>query len=103
MRKNIIPLLFITAILGILVSSCSDFLDPKPDNRFTLDDVIANPGLAEGWLLKAYKNLPSNYNFNEDFASDDAVTNDQGSNIISMNNGGWNASNNPIGIWGQGL
>ena len=101
MKQRIRPIFIIIVILGAMGSGCNDFLEPRLDNRYTLEDVKSNPALAEGWLLKAYNGLPTNYNFNEDIASDDAVTNVQGSNIISMNSGGWNASFNPIGIWEQ--
>ena len=80
---------------------CSNFLETRPDNQLTVDQVIENPALAEGWILKAYRGLPNNYNFDADFASDDAVTNDPSSNVTTMNLGGWTSDNNPLEIWSK--
>ncbi|MGQ1891344.1 RagB/SusD family nutrient uptake outer membrane protein [Thermophagus sp. OGC60D27] len=103
MKNKIINSLASLLVLGVAFSGCEDFLETEPNNQYTEEVVTSNPAIAEGWLLKAYKNLPTNYNFNEDFASDDAVTNDResnvSSNIISMNLGGWTSSNNPISSW----
>ncbi|WP_319503350.1 RagB/SusD family nutrient uptake outer membrane protein [uncultured Draconibacterium sp.] len=95
-RISLIAVLF----FSLVFSGCQEYLEPNDDNRLTLDVVLANPEFAEGFIMKAYKGLPTNYNFNEAVASDDAVTNDPASNIVSMVNGGWNAQNNPIGTWG---
>lgn len=96
--KTRISLLFIL-FLSLFFTGCQEYLEPNPDNRLTLDVVLANPEYAEGFLMKAYRGLPTNYNFLEDVASDDAVTNDPSSNAISMTAGGWSAQNNPIGKW----
>ena len=83
MRKNKI-LITITAMLALMVMSCENYLDTESENRLTLDDAINNPVFAEGWLLKAYNNLPTNYDFNIEVASDDAGTNNTNSNINIM-------------------
>jgi len=98
MKKTYI---LMTVVGALFLGACSDFLETNPDNRLTLDQVTSNPALAEGWLLKGYKLLPTDYDFDEDVASDDAVTNNPSSNIVSMNTGGWTANNNPIGIWSK--
>lgn len=91
-------------LLG-LMTSCEMYLEPEPDNRLTTSDVLENPILAEGWLLKAYKQLPENYNFMLDIVSDDAQTNaigiSLGANAQQMNNGGWVSAANPISTWNQ--
>lgn len=84
---------------SLVFTGCQEYLEPNEDNRLTLDVVLTNPEFAEGFLMKAYKGLPTGYNFIEAVASDDAVTNDPGSNAVSMNSGGWNAQNNPVGKW----
>ncbi|RXP62707.1 RagB/SusD family nutrient uptake outer membrane protein [Lutibacter sp. HS1-25] len=101
MRKINKILISATAILSLLVISCENFLDPDLENRITYEDAINNPVFAEGWLLKAYKNLPTNYNFDIDVASDDAATNDVSSNIKVMNNGGWASNQNPLSQWSK--
>lgn len=87
--------------LCLLIVSCDSYLDPEPDNRLKFEDVIDNPVFAEGWLLKAYKNLPTNYNFDIDVASDDAVTNNPNSNINIINQGGWASNLNPLATWSK--
>lgn len=98
MKMNRIYILMI-AVVALFLGACSDFLETNPDNRLSAEQVKSNPAMAEGWILKAYKGLPVNYDYNRDIASDDAVTNDQASNIITMNTGGWTSSNNPLSIW----
>lgn len=91
----------IAAILCLLIVSCESYLDPEPDNRITKDIALSNPVFAEGWLLKAYNNLPDNYNFNIDVVSDDAATNNLNSNFNTMNEGGWASNLNPVSQWTQ--
>ena len=47
--------LTIIAALSVLAGTtgCTDFVEPGKDNVLTREDVIANPVLAEGILLKA--------------------------------------------------
>lgn len=97
--KTIKITLPIIVFLSLVFTGCQDYLEPNNDNRLTLDVVLSNPEFAEGFLMKAYRGLPTGYSFNEAIASDDAVTNDPASNIVSMNAGGWNAQNNPLGTW----
>ncbi len=99
-KKNKIQYI-VLVVFTLLAVSCDSLLDPEDDNRFTNDTVIDNPVFAEGWLLKAYANLPTNYNFNIDVASDDAENNNPGLNIHVMNSGGWASNFNPLGSWGQ--
>ena len=67
--------LLVILLFSLIFTGCEDYLEPNEYNRLTLDVVLANPEFAEGFLLKAYRGLPTNYNFNEAVASDDAVTN----------------------------
>lgn len=98
--KTIKITLSVIVFLSLVFTGCEDYLEPNDDNRLTLDAVLSNPEFAEGFLMKAYRGLPTNYNFLEEVASDDAVTNDPSSNAVSMVSGGWNAQNNPVGQWG---
>ncbi len=85
-------------ILLIMVS-CENYLEPEPDNRISADQMIRIPQYAEGLLLGAYDNLPVEYGFDEDIASDDAVTNELSSDILKMATEKWNAEDNPISKW----
>ncbi|MHB0754490.1 RagB/SusD family nutrient uptake outer membrane protein [Polaribacter sp. M15] len=101
MKKNIKFKIVFTLLLSSVIISCDSYLETDPDNRLTEEQVITDPSLAEGWLLKAYKGLPTNYNFNIDVATDDANTNNFGLNINNMNSGGWSANSNPVSTWNQ--
>lgn len=81
----------------LFFTGCEDFLEPygvtgKYDNKI----VWSTPEMAEGVLLRAYGILPANYLGNEEFANDDAVTNDLAHPVISAATGGWSSRNNPM-------
>jgi hypothetical protein len=84
--------------LLLLLSSCDDFLEPTRDNRLFEEQVFNNPVYAEGILLNAYQALPTSYSF-EDVATDNAVTNDRGSNLLRMAIGEWKSSFSPVSEW----
>src|SRR4030042_6122211 len=86
-------------IIGINLSSCEKFLEPRPDGTLSEEDMKTSPGFAEGLLITAYNNLPSDYDFATDVASNDAVTNEKGSAYREMATGNWRSSNNPISKW----
>jgi len=92
--------LFLAAVgLSIAFVGCKDDLEPMKENIYTMEEMLSSPSYAEGFLIKAYKAMPIQYSFDEDVASDDAVTNVKGSSISNMNTGGWTASSNPLGNW----
>lgn len=86
---------------GIALVSCKKFLEPDPDNSLTEEQVLANQAYTEGLLLNAYRDMPSQTNFNEDIASDDAVSNDPNSAYRLMATGSWASTNNPVSKWNQ--
>jgi starch-binding outer membrane protein, SusD/RagB family len=91
----------LTSILlsGFLFFGC-DMLEPEVADVYTLEDVQSVVNYAEGILLKAYRDLPSNHsNFTLAYGSDDAVTNDQNASVKNANEGGWTATSNPFGVW----
>ncbi|TZF85513.1 RagB/SusD family nutrient uptake outer membrane protein (plasmid) [Pedobacter sp. BS3] len=98
--KNISKYIVI-ALAGISFTACKDYLEPKPDNNLTQEELLKIPAYTEGLLLNAYKDMPANVTFNEDVISDDAVSNDPSSTYRQMATGSWNAGNNPISKWNQ--
>lgn len=86
---------------GMIFTGCDKFLDPMPEQRLTEENMIANPVYAEGLLLRAYKQIPTNYDFVLDIAADDAVINDPGDAVNTMVEGGWTSSANPANQWGK--
>ncbi len=97
MRKYITISVIIILSLGII--SCEKLIEPKLDNGITKDLLEANPIFAEGILMRAYYNLPNDYLFETDIASDDAVSNDPVSSYRNMATGSWRSTNNPISQW----
>ena len=95
MKKIISPLL-----LALILSACQEepLLEPAKDNQQYLDYVLRTPAFAEGFLMSAYKNLPSNYE-NSECATDDAVHNANGNGMRRMANGEWSALYSPVSEW----
>ena len=87
------------AITGFLLGGC-EVLEPEVSNVYTLEDAQRVVNIAEGILLTAYRDLPTNHsNFTLSYGSDDAVTNDQNASVKNANEGGWTSTSNPFGIW----
>ncbi len=97
MKKNIFILAFLLPV--IIFTACEDFLEPEPDNRIDRDLLLRNPAYAEGLLLKAYGNLPSEYDFSMEAATDDAVTNNFNLGFQKMATGRWTSSFSPVSQW----
>ena len=95
--RRYINLFFLILIVNLI--SCEKFLEPNPDGSLSGQEISTSPGFAEGLLLTAYYNLPADYNFATDVASDDAVTNEKGSPYTEMATGNWKSSNDPISKW----
>ncbi len=86
-------------ISSIILCSCEKFLEPRVDNNVSEDVIIANGARTEGLLLYAYSNMPVDYTFDTDVASDDAATNNQTSSYKRMGTGEWKSSDDPITKW----
>ena len=87
--------------LTVGLFSCENYLEPLSEgDRLSEEQLLHNPAFLEGLLIKTYTALPNNYNnFDLDVASDNAVTNLQGSEISKMATGAWSSSNDPISKW----
>lgn len=96
MKVKSIMILFVAAC-SVVFSSCSLF-EPDLENIYGPDRVLNDPSFAEGLLLKAYKTLPMDYALDE-VATDDAVTNDKMSSLLSMATGRWSPLFNPVEKW----
>ena len=94
--NKLLPGIFLTAM--VLISSCESFLEPSPDNIFDDSRILEDAPFAEGLLLNAYNGLPNNYSFNET-ATDDAVSNDEGSIYTRIAVGEWSSQFNPVSAW----
>ncbi|WP_461637013.1 RagB/SusD family nutrient uptake outer membrane protein [Labilibaculum euxinus] len=83
-------------ILALSLGACEDFLDPRPIQDQTSEDLWSHATYGEGILTTAYDDLEGSY-ISEDYFTDNAVPNVPGSNSLAM--GSWNVQSNPIGNW----
>lgn len=93
--KNYIKLL----VFLFLFSSCEDLFEPALENNRGLEAMYDEPIYAQGILGNAYILLPYASAPNSDVATDDAVSNDNSNDYLSMATGSWSSSNNPMSQW----
>lgn len=95
MKRNII-----LALLGgtLLFSSCDDLFNPAIENFKTLDQMDTEPNFGRSFLMRGYNLMPGYYQDN-DYATDDAVTNDMDNGWLKMATGTWTSNNNPASRW----
>ncbi len=94
-------LLIILTTLGLIITSCNiEFLEPTDDNHSSEDRFSHDSGFAEGLLMRAYRDLPNAYTFDE-VATDDAVTNLEENGFRRMANGEWSDMFDPMSRWNQ--
>lgn len=98
MKKN---LLFILICI-LMFSGCEDLFTPAKENLKDLDQMYTDPAYAQGFLVHAYRAIPSYYDDSE-YATDNAVTNQKDNSFLKMATGSWTAANNPINQWTVGL
>lgn len=92
-KKLSLLLLFVAVFPG-----CSIF-DPEDDNHSTVERVYQDPAFAEGLLIRAYTQIPTNDYRWDEVATDDAVTNDPFSSYMRMATGEWSSLYNPQSLW----
>ena len=87
--------------MGLLaLCSCNDMFEPAEVNNRTEDAMYEESEYAHGLLMYGYDRLPYITTTQTDIATDDAVTNQVGTNIYKeMATGTWAAHNNPMSQW----
>ncbi|GGH15491.1 RagB/SusD family nutrient uptake outer membrane protein [Sphingobacterium alkalisoli] len=88
-------------ILGLflfILSGCKKLLNPDPENLKTIEQMYTDAGYAQGFLVNAYRSIPTYYD-NSEYATDDAVTNQKDNDYLKMATGTWTAANNPVNLW----
>jgi hypothetical protein len=99
MKKSRYGIMVLLLLIGLTFYSC-EVLEPEVDNYYDIEDVKSYAHFAEGILLAAYNNLPDSYgSFPLSYACDEAVTNNQGSNVKTVVAGGWTSNFNPFSTW----
>jgi hypothetical protein len=87
----------IAFIIPIVVLSSCEFLDPKPIEDETSDDLWSHATYGQGLLTTAYTNLQTDYPIEMEYYTDNAVPSRPGTNDLAL--GSWTVENNPIGNW----
>ncbi|MDE6785528.1 MAG: RagB/SusD family nutrient uptake outer membrane protein, partial [Muribaculaceae bacterium] len=96
--KKILYTLLAVASLGF--TSCDDLWDPARQNFKDQGQMDSEPDYAMGFLTRAYSSL-SGYYTNTEYATDNAVVNQNSEGFRTMATGGWTASSwTGINEWG---
>lgn len=80
----------------IVLASC-EFLEPRPIQDQTTEDLWSHATYGEGILTTAYASLPGSYPISMDYYTDNAVPSQPGVNTLAK--GSWTVENSPIGDW----
>lgn len=95
MKKKILILLVGT----LMLNSCDDLFTPANENFKNEEQMLDDAAYAQGFLLRAYGNIPGYYN-NSEYATDDAVINQKSNAFMTMATGGWTSRLwTPINEW----
>lgn len=94
LRDIIVYISCITTAVG-----CSDFLDPCLDGSLTEEQVFENEAYFNGLINTIYNSVPTLYDVLLDCATDNAVTNDFGSDYMKMGTGSLRPNMNPLNNW----
>ena len=81
----------------VMVTAACEYLEPRPIQDLSTDELLSVADYGEGLLSAAYRNLYPSYDINSEFFTDNAVPSTAGSNILAL--GGWTLETNPIGDW----
>ncbi|MCE7040166.1 RagB/SusD family nutrient uptake outer membrane protein [Dyadobacter sp. CY312] len=90
---------FLLTLFVLFLNPSCTMLEPEDDNHNTLDRVYRDPAFAEGLLITAYTQIPTNDYRYDEVATDDAVTNDRLSEYLRIANGEWSPRLNPQELW----
>ena len=96
MKTRNIILYFIGALV---LCSCQDMFEPADENNKQEEAMYEESNIPYGLLMYAYDRLPYIMTCQTDIATDDAVTNQTGTNYWNMANGSWASDNNPMTQW----
>jgi hypothetical protein len=76
--------------------------EPAKKNQRQIEDMTEESTYAHGLLMHGYECLPyitNITNIQSDIATDDAVSNQTGTNLVNMATGSWASDYNPVSQW----
>lgn len=94
MKKYIV----FSVLAALIFSGCEDLFEPALVNLKDPSQMYDEPSYAQGFLVNAYRSIPSAYD-NSEYATDDAVTNQKTNSYLMMATGSWTSSFNPVDQW----
>lgn len=87
-------------LVGTLLTSCVDFLEPYPNGNRTTEDIWKYQDMVQGLVGQCYDNMPRGYNDNEgvylDGTTDDVVITSTTNNMTRMAVGALPTSQDPF-------
>ncbi|MDR1668242.1 MAG: RagB/SusD family nutrient uptake outer membrane protein [Bacteroidales bacterium] len=89
-------------LLAGMLGACSDFLEPRPDNTMTEEEVFANAAYFCGPLMDAYSALPEYFDIAMESMTDNAVNNPLSGNYYLCSVGALRPNHNPLDNWVSG-
>lgn len=99
MKNYIINKVLLSVVGVMLLSSCDDLYKPAIENFKDVEQMYTDASYAQGFLVNAYRTIPSYYD-NSEYATDDAVTNQKTNSFLLMATGSWTASSySPLNQW----
>ncbi len=81
----------------VLLMGACEYLDPRPIQDQTSEDLWSHATYGEGILTTAYADLNAYYPIYESYFTDNAVAKTPGTNQLAL--GSWTVQNNSIGNW----
>jgi len=96
--KNIVNIILAGCLMIFALTGCEKLLSPEPENLKTVEQMYSDPAYAQGFLVNAYRSIPGYYD-DDDYATEDAVTNQKTNSYLKIATGSWTASNNPANLW----
>ncbi len=86
-------------LMGVALASCDDLFEPAQENLKDVSSMYGDASYAQGILGNAYILLPYSNSPQTDYATDDAVSNDQTNSYLQMATGAWSSQNDPTSQW----
>ncbi len=88
--------IFIILVSVFVLMSC-EYLDTRPIQDLSNDELWSHSSYGEGLLSRAYANLSTTWDVQSEYYTENAVPNAPGANLLAL--GGWTLEGNPIGSW----
>ena len=98
--------LYLGCSAALLITGCSDLLDPYPYGSFPEEEMWQHPDIAQGFVGRAYDVMWRDYNNNEGFnldgATDDAVMTSTTHSMSRLGTGAMVPNDDPFkGLWDE--